>query len=90
MKRINAFWIIFAIGIAISAVSGVTQFLPNTNHDLSEAIFFFVTPILVFMLFGRRFANGEDKPLALYQKYYLVLMAWYFIRSFYRLVFMLF
>lgn len=75
---------------------GVALFLPSTNHDLYDNIFFLATGILVLMLAGRRVKafideNREFKiSLPSLIRIYIVLESFYLaIRSLYRLIFMI-
>ncbi len=61
MKGNYLFWSTFIIGAIISIISGVALFLPSTNHELYDNIFFLTTGILVLMLAGRRVKSFIDE-----------------------------
>lgn len=91
MRGKYVFWLIFAIGGIISFISGIAMFLPTANQELNEAIFYFVAPILIFMLCGRRFIeNDYEFKLSFGEICPLLLMFYLMLRSFYRLMFLLF
>lgn len=91
MQGKYVFWLIFAMGGIISFISGIAMFLPAANQELNEAIFFFVAPILAFMLYGRQVVKSNyDFTLPWWRVCPLILMFIWMLRSFYRLMFLLF
>lgn len=96
MKGKYLFWSIFIIGGIISIISGIAIFLPNTNYDLYDNIFFLATGLMVLMLAGRRVKEfvDEDREFKLSLltliRIHIVLDAFCLaFRSLYRLIFMI-
>lgn len=96
MKGKYIFWSVFTIGAIISIISFVAVFLPGTNRELYEDIFFLAAGILVLMLTGKRVLEFVDtnrevelSSLTLAQIFCFIVAVSRMASSLYRLIFML-